>query len=445
MSATAGTATIPDRRRTLFGLGAGNAMEWFDWNIYATFASFFAAQFFNAHDEVSALLSTLAVFAVGFAARPLGGLVFGWIADRKGRQLSMTLTVAIAAGGSLVIGFSPTYGQIGVWASVILVVARLGQGLAHGGELPSAQTYIAEVAPAGRRGLWSSLIYFSGTCGVLAGTLLGAVLSGVLSHDQMLSFGWRIPFVIGGVFGLYSLYMRLRMRETGVFLAESAKDEAAGKKAEKGRIWQTIKQNPKLLVQVVGLTVGATVIYYMWAVAAPSYAITVRGVDPTGALWAGVFANVIFLIALPLWGRLSDRIGRKPVLFIAIVGLLVLSFPLNAMVGDQAWQLFLAMSIALVFMAGFSSIGPAVYAEIFPTRIRTIGVGVPYSIAVAAFGGTAPYLQTLLAKNGHPSLFVVYGMVLMVISALVVFTLPETRGVDLHEKTNVDVEARTVA
>jgi len=435
---------IPDRRRTLFGLGAGNAMEWFDWNIYATFASFFASQFFNAHSAVSALLSTLAVFAVGFAARPLGGWLFGWISDRKGRQLSMALTVAIAAAGSLVIGFSPTYGQIGVWASVILVVARLAQGLAHGGELPSAQTYIAEVAPPKRRGLWSSLIYFSGTCGVLAGTLMGAVLSGVLTHEQMLSFGWRIPFVLGGLFGLYSLYVRLRMRETAVFLAEAGKAKKAGK-AEKGRIWHTIKQNPKLLAQVVGLTVGATVIYYMWAVAAPSYAITVRGVNPTGALWAGVFANVVFLIALPLWGMLSDRIGRKPVLFIATGGLLVLSFPLNAMVGHEAWQLFLAMSIALLFMAGFSSVGPAVYAEIFPTRIRTVGVGVPYSIAVAAFGGTAPYLQTLFAEQGHPSLFVGYGMVLMLISAAVVFTLPETRGVDLHEKTGAATPDRAAA
>ncbi|WP_134727786.1 MFS transporter [Amycolatopsis nivea] len=424
------TSVVPDRRRTLFGLGAGNAMEWFDWNVYATFASFFAAQFFNAHSAVSALLSTLAVFAVGFAARPIGGWVFGWIADRKGRQLAMALTVAIAAAGSLVIGLSPTYGQIGVWASVILVVARLAQGLAHGGELPSAQTYIAEVAPPARRGLWSSLIYFSGTCGVLVGTLLGAVLSGVLTHEQMLSFGWRIPFILGGVFGIYSLYVRLRMRETEVF--QAAKKDA---EKEKGQIWQTIKQNPKLLAQVIGLTVGATVIYYMWAVAAPSYAITVRGVPPTGALWAGVFANVVFLIALPLWGIVSDRIGRKPVLFIAIAGLLLLSFPLNAMVGHEAWQLFVAMSIALIFMAGFSSIGPAVYAEIFPTRIRAVGVGVPYSIAVAAFGGTAPYLQTLFAGNGHPSLFIVYGIVLMVISALVVFTLPETRGVDLREKT----------
>ncbi|MBB3664620.1 MHS family alpha-ketoglutarate permease-like MFS transporter [Prauserella sediminis] len=420
--------TVPDRARTLFGLGAGNAMEWFDWTVYATFASFFAGQFFNNEDSVSALLSTLAVFAVGFAARPLGGFVFGWVADRKGRQVSMALCLALAAGGSLVIGLSPTYEQIGLGASALLLLARLGQGLAHGGELPAAQTYIAEVAPRKRRGLWSSLIYFSGTCGVLAGTLLGALLSGVLTQEQMYSYGWRVPFILGGVFGLYSLYVRLRMRETEVFLAENDEENSA---EPKGRMWDTIKQHPKLLFQVIGMTVGATVLYYVWAISAPSYAISVHGIDPTSALWAGVGAQVLFLISLPLWGMLSDRIGRKPVLFIASGGLLVTSIPLDALLGDQAWQLFLAMSIALLLMGGFSSIAPAIYAEMFPTRIRAVGLGLPYAIAVAAFGGTAPYLQTLFADLGNPSLFLFYAMGLMVITILVLFTLPETRGIDL--------------
>nr|WP_253865891.1 MFS transporter [Prauserella halophila] len=408
-------------------------MEWFDWTVYATFASFFAGQFFDNEDSVSALLSTLAVFAVGFAARPLGGFVFGWIADRKGRQVSMALCLALAAGGSLVIGLSPTYEQIGLGASALLLLARLGQGLAHGGELPAAQTYISEVAPRKRRGLWSSLIYFSGTCGVLAGTLLGALLSGVLTQEQMYSYGWRVPFLLGGVFGLYSLYVRLRMRETEVFLAESTENTEEGAAKDKGRMWATIKQHPKLLLQVIGLTVGATVLYYVWAISAPSYAISVHGVDPTSALWAGVGAQILFLISLPLWGMLSDRIGRKPVLFIASGGLLVTSVPLDALLGDQAWQLFLAMSIALLLMGGFSSIAPAVYAEIFPTRIRAVGLGLPYAIAVAAFGGTAPYLQTLFADLGNPSLFLFYAMGLMVISILVLFTLPETRATDLND------------
>ncbi|WP_425560214.1 MFS transporter, partial [Kineococcus glutinatus] len=192
-------------------------MEWFDWNVYATFSVFFASQFFASGDARADVLRTLAVFAVGFVARPVGGFLFGWLADRRGRKLSMSAAVATAAGGSLVIGLTPTYGSIGVLAPVLLVLARLAQGLAHGGELPAAQTYVAEMAPAARRGLWSSLIYVSGTVGVITGTVLAAVLAGVLTEEQMTSFGWRVPFLLGGVFGLYALLMRLRMAETPVF------------------------------------------------------------------------------------------------------------------------------------------------------------------------------------------------------------------------------------
>ena len=207
-----------------------------------------------------------------------------------------------------------------MWASVILVLARLAQGLAHGGELPSAQTYIAEAAPRERRGLWSSLIYFSGTIGQLAGTLLAAILSTVLTQDAMTAYGWRIPFVLGGVFGLYALYMRLRMHETEVFVDEVVHDDPPRRRAHrtKGGIWQTIKEHPKLLFQVIGLTMGATVLYYVWAISAPAYAINVLHVPAAGALWAGIAAQVVFLIVLPLWGIVSDRIGRKPVLLTAV-------------------------------------------------------------------------------------------------------------------------------
>jgi MHS family alpha-ketoglutarate permease-like MFS transporter len=427
------------RAHTLFGIGSGNAMEWFDWGVYTTFTPFFASQFFHSGDAVSDVLNTLVVFAVGFLARPFGGLLFGWIADKKGRKLSMTLTVATAAVGSIAIGICPNYTTIGLAASVVLVLARLAQGLAHGGELPSAQTYIAEAAPRERRGLWSSLIYFSGTIGQLAGTVLAAVLSSALAKDAMTSFGWRIPFLVGGAFGLYALYMRLRMAETEVFVDEIVHDDPTAADAEhsgpKSSIWQTIKEHPRLLFQVIGLTAGATVLYYAWAISAPAYAISVLHVPAAGALWAGVAAQVIFLIVLPIWGVVSDRFGRKPVLLAALIGMAALNFPLNAMLDTSPWSLFFAMSIALIFLGAYSSIGPAVYAEIFPTRIRATGLAVPYSIAVALFGGTAPYLQTYLASHHMPSVFAWYGVVLGLLSGLVVLTLPETKGIDLKDKS----------
>ncbi|MDQ4046815.1 MAG: MFS transporter, partial [Actinomycetota bacterium] len=189
--------------RTLVGTGIGNAVEWYDWAIYATFSPFIASALFSKEDPTSAFLATLAIFAVGFVARPFGGFVFGWIGDRVGRKTSMTFAVGLAALGSLLIGIAPSFEAVGAFASVLLLVARLIQGLAHGGELPSSQTYLSEMAPKEKRGFWATLIYTSGTVGILAGTMLGATLSNVLSKTDMNAWGWRIPFIIGGIMGIY--------------------------------------------------------------------------------------------------------------------------------------------------------------------------------------------------------------------------------------------------
>ncbi|WP_136612275.1 MFS transporter [Sinomonas albida] len=429
---TAGPAVVvPSARRTLVSTGIGNAAEWYDWAIYATFAPFFSKELFNPADATSAILSTLAIFAVGFVARPFGGFVFGWIGDKLGRKTSMTLAVGLASVGSLLIGIAPTFGAVGAFASLVLLVARLIQGLAHGGELPSSQTYLSEMAPRERRGFWSTLIYFSGTLGIVAGTLMGAVLTGVLSKAQMAAFGWRIPFIVGAVIGLYGLVMRARMPETEAFEGIKEEAEAPGERRAPS-LWKSIVEHRKQAFQVIGMTVGLTVIYYLWAVVAPTYAATSLKIDAGQALWAGIAANVVFLAALPFWGKLSDRIGRKPVLIMGAAGSALLHFPMTWLLRDSAWQLAVSMSVMLFFIAAGAAIAPAAYAELFPAHIRTVGVGVPYSICVAAFGGTAPYLQTLFTDVvKQPWLFNGYAVALIVVSILVVLGLPETKGKDL--------------
>ncbi|HEY8753240.1 MAG TPA: MFS transporter [Arthrobacter sp.] len=410
--------------RTLIGTGIGNAVEWYDWAIYATFSPFIAGALFSNADPTSAVLATLAIFAVGFVARPFGGFVFGWIGDRIGRKTSMTFAVGLAAVGSLLIGVAPTFQAVGAFASVLLLVARLIQGLAHGGELPSSQTYLSEMAPKEKRGFWATLIYTSGTVGILAGTILGAILTGVLSKSDMNAWGWRIPFLIGGAIGLYALVMRARMKETEAFTAESRTEKHEP-------MWPQIYKHRKQALQVIGLTVGLTVVYYIWGVVAPSYAASALKMDRGEALWASVIANVLFIAALPFWGKLSDRIGRKPVMIMSAAGSALFHFPMTWLLKDSPWQLAVSMSVMLFFIAGSAAIVPAVYAELFPTKIRTVGVGVPYSICVAVFGGTAPYLQTWLGSIGATNLFNVYAVVLLLISIGFVFTIPETKGKDL--------------
>ncbi|WP_336714129.1 MFS transporter [Arthrobacter sp. USHLN218] len=429
-SAAQAVQTKSSPARTLFGIGVGNALEWYDWAIYASFAPFFAGQIFDNSNPVSAMLATLAVFAVGFVARPVGGFFFGWLADRRGRKLAMTLSVGLASLGSLMLALAPTFAAVGIFASVMLLMTRLIQGLAHGGEMPAAQTYVSEAAPRQHRGLWSSLIYFSGTTGILFGMLLGAVLTLVLSQQDMLAWGWRIPFALGAVFGLYALIMRIRMRETPAFEQAQAQEAASGVRHES--LWQQMVRVRRQSLQIIGLTVGLTVCYYSWAVTAPLQAVTLHGMDRGTALWASLAANVVFIAVLPLWGKLSDRIGRKPVLIMGAIAPAVLHFPMQAMIAGDFWSLFVPSLIELVFLAAGAAISPAVYAELFPTSVRTLGVAVPYAFVVAIFGGTAPYLQTLFASLAMPAAFGIYTVILLVISLLVIIRLPETKGISLN-------------
>jgi MHS family alpha-ketoglutarate permease-like MFS transporter len=412
------------QRRALFGAGIGNALEWYDWTIYAIFAPFFATQFFSAADPTSSTLATLAIFAVGFLMRPLGGIVFGWLGDRFGRRRALTSAMVLVAAGSLLIGISPTYAQIGVAASLVLLLARLLQGLAHGGEVTGSYTYLAEMAPAARRGLWSSSIYVFITLGILVATLLGAALTASVSKSAMAEWGWRVPFLIGGLLGLYAMYLRRNLEETHQF-------EAAQLGGPRPSPWQGLVRHRGAVLRLLGIQIGGTVAYYSWAVAAPAYAITVFKVPPTQALVASVVANLVFIVALVAAGALSDRVGRRPLLLAYSVGFPVVVFPLTWLLGPSAGKLALAMSIALVLLACGSAVAPAFFAEQLPTGARATGIGVPISVGAALFGGTAPYLQTWFATHHGTTWFTVYVIVTVLVGLVAVLRSPETRGIRL--------------
>ncbi|MDV3123475.1 MFS transporter [Mycobacterium sp. 21AC1] len=412
--------------RHLVAIGLGHAIEWYDWGVYAVFAPFFSDQFFDVADPATAVLASLAIFAVGFGARPLGGILFGLLADRRGRRFAMMLAVGCMAAASFILGLTPSYHVIGLWAPIMLLVTRLVQGMACGGELPAAQTYLAEIAPPAKRGRWSSLIYISSVLGNTTGITLGLVLTSQLSTAAMHEWGWRVPFLLGGLFGLITAYMRRVMDEPDVFRADSESVGGHG-------IFSTIYGHRRQVIQVVGLSIGFTVVYYAWVIAAPSYAITTLHIGSTQALTAAIGAALVFMAAMPLWGALSDRIGRKPILLISVLGSATVQLPLQWLLHDTAWQLFFALLIAMVPLAAGISILPAVYAELFPTGIRSSGMAIPYSLTVALFGGTAPYLQSWASAHLGRTAFDGYVVIVLLITAATVLTLPETRGSRLDE------------
>ena len=412
--------------KTLIGTSVGNALEWYDWNVYGSFAVYFSAQLFDTKNSAASdFMYAMVVFAVGFVARPFGSAFFGWLADRLGRKTSLIVTVVCASGGSLLIAICPTYSHVGIWASVLLMIARLVQGLAHGGELPSAQTYLTEVAPPKRRGLWTSAIYVTGTIGNLFGLVLGLILSETLSTKSMDAYGWRIPFALGAVLGVVAFWIRIRLSETDIF-------EEQAKKPKQHNLAREVLSHWRVGLQVIGMTCGLTVGYYIWSVSTVSVAKANLGYSANSAFVASIIGNVVFMISLPFWGMFSDRFGRKINMLIAMVGCAILYIPLSKMVssGNEMWRLALVMSIMLILLGAYLAIAPAAYGELFPTNVRATAFGIPYAIAVALFGGTAPYVMSAL--NKHPNVFVGYVIVLLVISAVTIITLKETKDVDLR-------------
>ncbi|MGO4668143.1 MFS transporter [Bosea sp. 2RAB26] len=412
------------RIKDLIAVNFGNTLEWFDWAIYTIFAPYFALQFFPSNDKSAALLAALAVFAAGFLTRPLGGLIFGLYADRVGRKRSLTLAMLVTAGGSVVIACAPTYASAGLFASVVLLVARLAQGIAHGGEMGTSVTYLVERAPAHLRALYGSTSWMSVVLGTMIATCTGLLLNANLERAALESWGWRIPFAMGGLLGLYGLYLRRKLTETASF-------EKKQKQAAKTTGLAPLARNWRGVAVVFGLSAGGSIMFYTWLIYSPTFAQISRGLDAKSALTASLIAQAVFFAAIPLVGWLADRFGRRPFIILFGLGFIALTFTLDGMITNQFSGLLSAMIAALLILACLFGVNTAVWAEVFPTEIRATGVSGPLSLATAIFGGTAPYVNTYLAQQGQHSLFLVYLMVVSAITLLTGFLIPETRHLDL--------------
>ncbi len=379
---------------------------------------------FSNSDPVSALLSTLAVFAVGFLMRPLGGIIFGRIADKRGRKFVLVTTMLMMATGSLIIGVMPTYSTIGAWASLILLAARVMQGFAHGGESATAYSYVGEIAPPHRRGMWGSVAFIAIFGGSVLAYTVGGVVTSSLSDTAVGQWGWRIPFLIGALLALFALYLRRSMEESDVFDAAQNNDDLP-----------SIPRRAvvRAILLMIGMTSGITAAHYTWTSYISTYAITQQGMNPDTAYWMLVIAQLIALVSLPFLGLLSDKIGRRPMLGAFAVLMFALQLPLTMMITSDGWTLLVATTAALLIVAVPASILSSTLSESFPTRLRTQAIGFAYSFSVAVFGGTAPYLNQLLLGLDLGWVFGVYIMVLAVLTGVACLFMKETKGIRLED------------
>ncbi|MDR3098556.1 MAG: metabolite/H+ symporter [Paraburkholderia sp.] len=426
--------TVPDahdtRRRVLAIVGAssGNLVEWFDFYIYSFCALYFAPAFFPSGNTTTQLLNTAGVFAAGFLMRPIGGWLFGRIADRHGRRAAMMISVLMMCGGSLVIAALPTYAQIGAFAPLLLLVARLFQGLSVGGEYGTSATYMSEVALKGRRGFFASFQYVTLIGGQLCALLVLVILQQTLSTEELRAWGWRIPFVVGAAAALISLYLRKSLDETSTNESRHKKDAGTIR-----GVWQ----HKGAFLTVVGFTAGGSLIFYTFTTYMQKYLVNTAGMHAKTASNVMTAALFVYMLLQPVFGSLSDKIGRRMSMILfgsfSVLGTVPLMHALKDV--SSPYAAFGLIVVALAIVSFYTSISGLIKAEMFPPEVRAMGVGLSYAVANAIFGGSAEYVALWFKSVGSESTFYWYVTVLCAISLIVSWRMrdPSKEGYLRHE------------
>jgi MHS family alpha-ketoglutarate permease-like MFS transporter len=412
------------RLRAIIIGSSGNLVEWFDFYAYSAFALYFAGAFFPAESQTASLLQAAGIFAVGFLMRPFGGWLFGHVADRNGRRLALTVSVLLMCLGSLAIALTPTYQSIGIAAPLILLLARLVQGLSLGGEYGTSATYLSEMAHPDHRGFYSSFQYVTLIGGQLLAMMVLLVLQKLLlTPEQLDAWGWRIPFAIGAGLAVVVYFMRRDMHETDVYLAARATADT------KLSPLRQLLDYPREVLIVVGLTLGGTVAFYTYTTYMQKFLVNSVGLSKDTSTVISAATLFLYMCLQPVVGAISDVVGRRPTLLaFGILGTL-LTVPIFSALQDtkDAWTAFLLIMTALVVVSGYTAINAVVKAELFPTHVRAMGVGFPYAVTVALFGGSAEYVALYLKSFGLETVFYWYVTACIFVSLIVYALMRDTR------------------
>ncbi len=420
-----------NRLKSIFGGALGNLIEWYDWYIYSAFSLYFAQSFFPKGNLTAQLLNTAAIFAVGFLMRPVGGLLMGVYADKYGRKKALTFSVILMCFGSLLIALAPTYDMVGMLSPAILVFARLIQGISVGGEYGVSATYLSEMASSRYRGFYSSFQYVTLIMGqLIALSVLILLQRYLLTSEQLYRWGWRIPFFIGALGAYIGFYLRCRIKETDSFVNEDPK-------ALKKNPFVELLKHPREVLIVIGLTMGGTLAFYTYSTYMQKFIVNTIGLSRDTATMLSASTLFVFMVIQPLFGLLSDFIGRRPLLItFGILGALTTVPILTTLSTTQDyWVIFALITTALLIVANYTSINAIVKAELFPVEIRAIGVSLPYALAVSFFGGTAEYLALWFKKIGHEPWFFWYVAVCITLSLVVYIIMPDTKA---HSRLDED-------
>jgi len=411
------------RARAILGGSAGNLVEWYDWFAYSSFTLYFAHHFFPKGDQTAQLLQAAVVFWVGFLARPIGAWLTGLYADRAGRRAALTLSVSMMCAGSLAIAVMPTYGQIGAAAPLALLVARLVQGLSLGGEYGASATYMSEMAGRRNRGFWSSFQFMTLIMGQLTALAVLIVLQHVLSKADLDAWGWRIPFAVGGLLAVIVFFIRMGLQESASFLAVQAAGQAEGSKT-----LSLLVKYPRETGTIFVLTSAGSLAFYAYTTYMQKFLVNTSGFSKDAATGISAASLLIYMLVQPLFGLLSDRVGRKTTLIFAFgLGTLV-TYPLMGAIAatHDAGLALLLIVLLLAVLSGYTAVNAVLKAELFPAHIRALGVALPYALANSIFGGSAESAALWFKQQKMESGFYLYVAAVMAVAFVVALRLRDT-------------------